>query len=72
MYKETFAERLKKARQNTGFTQKEVEQETGIKQTLISRYESGALEPNIEILGTLIDFYQDDANYIIGTRGNNR
>jgi transcriptional regulator with XRE-family HTH domain len=71
VYKETFGERLKKARLNAGFTQKDVEKAIGIKQTLISRYESGVLEPNIEILGSLIDLYNEDANYIISTRGKN-
>jgi transcriptional regulator with XRE-family HTH domain len=71
LYKEAFGERLKRARQSAHLTQKEVENATGIRQTLISRYENGALEPNIEILGTLIDLYKEDANYILSTRGKN-
>jgi transcriptional regulator with XRE-family HTH domain len=71
LYKEAFGERLKRARKNANLTQKDVEKQTGIKQTLISRYESGTLEPGIEILGTLIDLYREDANYILSTRGKN-
>lgn len=72
MYKNDFPHRLKKARLKTGFTQKEVERETGIKQQNLSKYENGTLEPDIEKLGTLIDFYEEDANYILGTRGKNK
>jgi transcriptional regulator with XRE-family HTH domain len=71
LYKEAFGERLKRARQNAHLTQKEVENLTGIRQTLISRYENSTLEPSIEILGTLIDLYREDANYILSTRGKN-
>lgn len=72
MYNQDFCKRLKKARLNTGFTQKEVEKETGIKQSNIAKYENGQLEPDIEKLGILIDFYGEDANYILGTRGKNK
>lgn len=69
MYVETFASRLKKARQNTGFTQREVAKETGIPQSTIAKYETQKLEPNIETLGILADFYSVDLNWLIGTRG---
>lgn len=69
MYVETFAQRLKKAREDTGFTQREVAKETGITQSVLARYETGKLEPNIEVLGILIDFYNVSADWILGTRG---
>lgn len=69
MYKEGFASKLKKARQNTGFTQREIEKETGIKQSLIARYETGNLEPSIETLGILADFYGVSVDWLLGTRG---
>ncbi len=69
MYKETFAEKLKKARKDTGFTQREVAKETGILQSTLARYETGYLEPNIESLGILADFYQVSADWLIGTKG---
>lgn len=72
MYKDDFCKRLKKARENTGFTQAEVAAETGIKQSNLSKYENGTLEPDIEKLATLIDFYTEDANWILGTRGKNK
>ena len=53
MYAEIFASRIKKARENTGFTQREVAKETGIIQSTIAKYEIGALQPDLEKLGTL-------------------
>lgn len=72
MYKEGFAEKLKKARNDTGFTQREVEKETGVSQSALARYETGALEPNIEIIGILADFYGVSTDWLFGTKGANR
>ena len=72
MYKQTFPERIKKARQDTGFTQKETATETGIPRSTLANYESGRTEPDIETLGKLIDFYGADANWILGTGKKNR
>ena len=69
MYREGFPSKLKKARNQSGFTQQEVENETKIARANISRYESGTLEPNIETLGILIDFYEIDANWLLSTKG---
>lgn len=69
MYKESFPSRLKKARENTGFTQREVQKETGINQPTIARYETGVLEPDIEKLGILADFYGVSVDWLLGTRG---
>lgn len=72
MYVEGFASKLKKARNNTGFTQREVEKETGITQSVLARYETGKLEPNIEILGILADFYGVSVDWLLGTKGENK
>ena len=69
MYVEAFASKLKKARTEAGFTQREVEKETGITQSVLARYETGKLEPNIETLGTLADFYFVSTDWLIGTKG---
>ncbi len=69
MYQETFAEKLKKARQKTGFTQREVERETGIKQATLASYEVGRTQPDIETLGILADFYEVSADWLLGTKG---
>lgn len=67
MYVETFSERLKEARKDTGFTQTEVANELKIPRVNITNYETGRTQPDIETLGRLIDFYRADANWIIGT-----
>ena len=56
MYKESFAERLKKARANTGFTQAEVSKATGISQPIIAYLETGKREPSLEFYGVSTDW----------------
>ena len=69
MYRESFPSKIKKARNDTGFTQKEVEKETGIKQSTLTKYEYGRLEPDLEKLGILADFYGVSVDWLLGTRG---
>ena len=69
MYEEVFPSKIKHARTNTGFTQREVAKETGIKQSTIAKYETGALQPDIEKLGILADFYGVSVDWLIGTAG---
>lgn len=68
MYKETFAERLKTARKNKLYTQIEVAEELNIPRSTLANYEAGRTEPDIETLGKLIDFYEEQAHFILGTR----
>jgi transcriptional regulator with XRE-family HTH domain len=69
MYKETFPQRLKKARQNTGFSQREVARETNISQPSIAQYETGTREPDIETLGKLAEFYGVSIDWLFGIGG---
>lgn len=69
MYREGFQSKLKKARQNTGFTQREVAKETRIPQSTIANYETGRTEPDIENLGILADFYGVSVDWLLGTKG---
>ncbi len=69
MYAETFAQKLKKARENTGFTQREVARELNMKQGTLASYETGRTEPDIETMCKLIDFYGINANWLLGTLG---
>lgn len=69
MYKNSFAEKMKKARELTGLTQREVSQETGIPQSTIAYIETGKREPDIEKLGILADFYGVSADWLLGTKG---
>jgi len=72
MYYETFPIKIKKARNLTGFTQREVAAETGIRQSTLAQYETGKLQPDIEKLGILADFYGVSTDWLIGTQGNNK
>lgn len=67
MYKETFPQKIKKARLDAGYTQVQVADITGIAQSIISNIENGNREPSLETLGTLIDFYEVSADWILGT-----
>lgn len=69
MYSESFPSKLRKARANTGFTQREVAEELNLKQSTLASYEIGRTQPDIETLGILIDFYEVDANWLLGTTG---
>ncbi len=69
MYAESFPSKLKKARSNTGFTQREVSKETGIPQSTLANYETGRTQPDIENLGIVADFYYVSLDWIVGTKG---
>ena len=69
MYQEGFSSKIKRARIDTGFTQIEVAKETGIAQSTIAKYETGALQPDLEKLGILADFYGVSVDWLLGTKG---
>lgn len=69
MYVESFASKLKKARTDTGFTQREVAKELKLSKSTIASYETGRTQPDIEMLGILSDFYNVSADWLIGTKG---
>jgi len=66
MYREIFGQRMKEARETKGMTQIEVEVETGIKRTSLSRYESNKREPDIETIGKLAELYEVSIDWIFG------
>ena len=72
MYRESFPSKLKKARENTGFTQREIAKETGISQPSIAQYETGKREPDVETIGILADFYGVSVDWLFGTVGLNK
>ena len=69
MYREGFVSKLRKARKDTGFTQREVAKETKIPHSTIANYETGRTEPDIENLGILADFYGVSVDWLLGTKG---
>lgn len=68
MYSESFAAKLKKARKEAGFTQLEASNETKIPRSTLANYELGRTEPDIENLGILIDFYNIESHWLLGTK----
>ncbi len=70
MYREGFASKLKKAREDTGYRQADVTAYTKIPRSTLANYETGRTEPDIENLGILADFYKVSTDWLIGTKGN--
>ena len=67
MYKEQLGDKLKSARERAGYTQTQVSDLLNIPQNKISKLENNIIEPNIETLGKLIDFYEISADWLLGT-----
>lgn len=67
MYKEFVGEKLKFARLNAGYTQKQMSENIQIRQAQLSKIENGKQEPDLETLGQLIDFYEVSADWVLGT-----
>lgn len=57
--------RLKELRKAKGITQISLQMQTGIEQSLISKFESGERTPPIETLVLLADFYNVSIDYIL-------
>ena len=66
MYKEVFALRLKQRREELGLSQLDISKDLGINQSKLSKYENGALEPNLETLGILANHYQVSIDWLLG------
>ena len=56
---------LKKLRLEKGLTQLSLQMQTGIEQSLISKYESGERVPPTETLMLLADFFHPSMDYIM-------
>lgn len=66
MYKEVFAERLKRARELTELTQNETAKMIGISQSTLAKYETGDREPDVETIGKLAEFYAVSVDWLLG------
>ncbi len=69
MYKEGFASKLKKAREEKNMLQIDVAVALNIPRSTLANYETGRTEPDIETIGKLITFYGIDANWLLSTTG---
>lgn len=59
-------QKLKELRLERGFTQSQIAQLLGVNQTAVGKYERGELEPNIETLKKLADFFECSIDYLTG------
>ena len=57
--------RLKELRKQRGYTQIFLQMQTGIEQSLLSKFESGERVPPTETLLRLADFYDVSIDYIL-------
>lgn len=64
MLKETFTAKLKEARKKAGLTQQEVADKLNTSQSNITKYETGALEPNIETIKKLAEIYKVSTDWL--------
>ena len=72
MYAEAFPSRLKKARAETGFTQREVAKEIKIPYSTLANYETGRTQPDLETLGILAEFYGVSVDWLLGLKSNQK
>lgn len=72
MYKEGFASKLKKAREEKNMLQIDVAVALNIPRSTLANYETGRTEPDIETIGKLITFYGIDANWLLSTTGKSK
>jgi len=66
MYTEVFPSRLKKAREYTGITQREVADTIKIHHSTYANYEMGKREPNLEVLALLSKLFDVKSDWLIG------
>lgn len=61
-----FSERLKFLRKNKGELQEQAADEIGITRTMLSNYERGAREPDLELVIRIAKHYGTTPNYLLG------
>ncbi|OXS24693.1 MAG: hypothetical protein BI182_16935 [Acetobacterium sp. MES1] len=65
-YDSVFATRLRELMSGNGTTQKDLAGVTGITRQAISQYMDGSVQPNIEKLYKICDFFKVSADYLLG------
>lgn len=66
MFKENFTANIKRARNNAKMTQQQVADTLNTSRSNITKYETGALEPNIETIGMLAELYNVSTDWLFG------
>ena len=63
---ENFNENLKKARERSGLSQKDVAENIGVAKSTYSLYESGSREPNVQTIKKIADCLNTSADSLLG------
>lgn len=71
MFRESFIANIKRARQSSKMTQQQVADKLNTSRSNITKYETGALEPNIETIGQLAELYNVSADWLFGIKKTN-
>lgn len=66
-----FSVNLKHLRESSKLTQEELATSLGISRSTIGMYESGAREPNFEMLEIIADYFNVDMSDLLGTESTN-
>ena len=61
-----YGERLKELREASQMSQAQLVRNLGTNQQSISRYETEQIEPNIEMIIKICDFFKVSADYLLG------
>lgn len=66
-----FNENLKNAREQKGYSQKEVAEKIGVAKSTYSLYESGGREPNVQTIKKIADTFNVSADELLGIDDSN-
>lgn len=61
-----FKDRLKELREDQGMTQEKIADKLNISRSMLSNYETGKFEPNLETLILIADFFNVSLDYLLG------
>jgi|GEM_PF-327046 len=67
-----FGKRLKTLREKKRLTQEELGKKLNLQKAVISKYENGKLQPSIETISFLADFFNVTTDYLLGHSDNPR
>ena len=61
-----FGQRLKEIRKQNGLTQKQLAERIGSNERGVRRYEAGVIKPGLDVILSILDNIDVDANYLLG------
>ena len=67
-----FAENIRKLRRENGFTQEQLAEKVGVSFQTVSRWETGVVYPDIELLPALAELFETRVDELIGCTKNDK